>query len=250
MKTVFVCAIQSPPHILPSGITAPVECGLPSQLAFVASHRAGIPYAMTIGRAPPAFPTAAVGGHVLQAKDVDLYLAWGGNVRCRVPIISAVNSAFGWIIVLDAPAAIGVKMPTLGGSALTPEPAPWNSWPATEKRGKEFGDQQPDPAWVAVFAASEVEAAVARVKEVMRELAEPISAHPSPTPQMPQQPPPIDHQLVASSNVESKPELLAAIDYDLPFDLPLENESQTSAQSSAEVAEPQQEPKAPQLSLF
>ncbi len=247
MRTVFVSTIQPPPPFLPTGILAPVQCGLPSPIAFVASHQAGVPYAMMTGRAPPAFPTAMASGHVLQAKEVDLYLAWGGNVRCRVPIISAVNSALGWIVLLDAPGAIGVKMPMLIGSALTPEPAPWNAWPATEKRGKEAGDQQPNHAWTSEFNIRDIEDAVARVKGVMKGLVDaeqaPI-AQPTVVVSSPQIP-----SLETITPTESA---TTTNEYELPFDLMLAEAMPPSGMRDVNVdqAPTPQEPKAPQLALF
>lgn len=160
------------------------DCGLSPPIAFIAAHKLRLKYAMLIGRAHPAFSVSAAGG-VLMANNVDLYLAWNGSVWCRVPIHSAINSAFGWVLMLDAPAAVGVKMPMLIGCALTPEQAPWNSWPAGEKRGKEVGDEQPDPKWLDGWEKEEVVNGAKVVKEWLAGNA----ASPPPPPVQPPTPP-------------------------------------------------------------
>ncbi len=194
------------------------DCGLAPPLAFIAAHKLQLKYAMLIGRAYPAFPLSN-GIGVLMANNVDLYLAWKGVVWCRVPIHSVVNSAFGWVVMLDAPAAIGVKMPMLIGCALTPEQAPWNSWLVGEKRGKDAGDEEANPQWLDGWGKEEVENGVKVVKDWNAGITVPPTPPPLPAPASPKrvfEPPKLVPPL------PPPPAQTNADDDELPFDVPEE----------------------------
>lgn len=163
----FVCmALESPP-IAPFGVTVAPRCDLPAKLAFLAAHKLGLLYAMTLDRTRPLIPTSHTGSHLLAPKEVDLYLGWDGVVRCRVPIHSVVNTAFGWVVVLDAPNAKGVKTPALTAIPRAPEQVPWNAWLAGEKRGKEVGEEQPNPVWLSTIDRVDLDRAIERMREAM-----------------------------------------------------------------------------------
>jgi hypothetical protein len=158
---------------------------------------------------------------MLMANNVDLYLAWKGVVWCRAPVHSAINTAFGWVVVVDAPAAIGVKMPMLIGCALTPELAPWNSWRAGETRGKEVGDEQADPKWLDGWDGEEVEREVRVVREWMAGKTIQPSLPPLPPPPSPKhvfEPPKLVTPLPDAPVAAPPPP--PADDDELPFDVP------------------------------
>lgn len=216
----FVCTLHAPPPTLPFGAQGFSDCGIAPPLAFIAAHKLRMKYAMLADRALPAFPLSG-GGIVLSANNVDLYLVWQGAAWCRVPIHSAANSAYGWVVIVDAPMAIGVKMPPLLGCALSPERAPWNPWPVGEKRGKDSGDEEPAPNWMGRWGVEEIDRAIGVVKAHIAEQSAPPSL---PSPPQPTLPP--------TSAVVAPPEECD----DLPFDVP---DDKSVLQTSPKVESPQ-----------
>jgi hypothetical protein len=205
---------ESPPTS-PFGVVVAPWCGLPSWLAFVAAHKLNLLYAMTLDRNKP-----------ISAKDADMYLVWNGVVQCRVPIHSIINTAYGWVIVLDAPKAIGVKTPAIASTPRTPEQAPWNAWAAGEKRGKEVGEEHPNPTWLSKVDRVELNRAVERMREVMTtpvrhvEYALPPLPFPRPIPPPLHSPPVLALVPPVPATMPGPPvEPAVAEEYELPFEV-------------------------------